>query len=396
MTKVFILLVGLSYLFGQVARVQLGNIGVNFLDVAVAVTVFLWMISQLVRKDRLFEFTKIPTLFAVFIGIGLLSLLVFSSHLTLQQVGIATLYPLRLLFYSMLYFPVKQLTEKNSEFALKTLFFVGAGIVGIGYLQYFFYPYLRNLYYLGWDDHLYRMFSVFFDPNFASAFFIVFLLFCIDIYLRHKIFHRFLVLGVSLATMMAIFLTYSRTGFIMLIIGLGVYFLLFLSKRKALIALGVSFVLFVALANTKIEGLNPFRTASSAARIESAQHAVQIFQRNPIMGVGFNAYRYAQTQLGFREENPAVPSHADAGTDNSYLFVLATSGIVGGGIFLLLLWQILRSMKERADSNDFPARGLFAGSISMLAGSLFLNILFYPMLILWVVVLSGLIRSKKP
>ena len=62
----------------------------------------------------------------------------------------------------------------------------GSLIVLLGFIQLMFYPALRNLYYLGWDEHLYRMFSTFLDPNFAGAFFVLFTLFVIDMSLRYK------------------------------------------------------------------------------------------------------------------------------------------------------------------------------------------------------------------
>ena len=49
------------------------------------------------------------------------------------------------------------------------LLFSGLVIVGLGFVQYFFYLGLRNLYYLGWDEHLSFIFQLL-DPNFAGAF----------------------------------------------------------------------------------------------------------------------------------------------------------------------------------------------------------------------------------
>lgn len=389
------LLLGAGFILGQVARIQIGNVGFTPLDLFLGFTVVSWFGYRLIKRKETIIFGPAIKLYLVFILVGTLSLIMYAANLNLNQLGTAFLYTVRLLIYSGLYFPVRSLDQKDRQFVLGMLSIVGGGVVALGYIQYFFYPYLRNLYYLGWDDHLYRMFSVFLDPNFAGAFFVLFLLFLLDRFLnKNAVKSQVLTAILAFGTLLAIYLTYSRTGFIMLLVGLGVYLLSFTSRKIAIGVLIGCLVVFTLLANTKIEGLNPFRTASSEARIESAQHAFQIFQKYPLFGVGFNAYRYAQVQMGFREELPQIQSHADASTDVSVLFVLATTGITGGAVFIAFWLDILKKVKFLATKRYYPARSLLAGLLSLMVGSLFINLLFYPMIIVWVVVQGGLIQRK--
>ncbi|HVZ58503.1 MAG TPA: O-antigen ligase family protein, partial [Patescibacteria group bacterium] len=315
--------------------------------------------------------------------------------LTFTEFVTAAMYPVRFVVYLSLYFQAKELSSYNRRFAIVAMVGVGTMVTLLGFVQLIFYPALRNLYYLGWDEHLYRMFSVFLDPNFASAFFVIFLLFILDNLLRLKnLFLRLCLGGSGFLAALAVFLTYSRTGFIMLLFGLGTYLLLYVRARTALVTLGLCFVVLLLVSNTRIEGLNPLRVASTEARLQSAQHAVAIFGKFPVLGVGFNAFRYAQVKMGYRSLDTQFVNHADAGTDNSYLFVLATTGIIGFGIVMTFWIICYKKLFLQARNTIFPARGLVSGITALLVGTLFLNIMFYPMIVMWLCLEAGLIRNN--
>jgi O-antigen ligase len=86
-------------------------------------------------------------------------------------------------------------------------------------------------------------------------------------------------------------------------------------------------------------------------------------------------------------------SHADSGTDNSYLFILATTGIVG----LIVYIGFLRSLFHMSWNVYKEKRSIFAivfiaSLSSVLIDSLFINSLFYPFIIVWLWMLVGLIN----
>ena len=116
------------------------------------------------------------------------------------------------------------------------------------------------------------------------------------------------------------------------------------------------------------EGVKLERTYSVWARAESWKTAWNIFSQNPILGVGFNTYRYAQ--------GASADSHAGAGVDSSLLLVLATTGIVGFVIYLKYL-KYLWKLGE----NDLV---LSASLVALFVHSLFLNSQFYPHVMLWI------------
>lgn len=148
-------------------------------------------------------------------------------------------------------------------------------------------------------------------------------------------------------------------------------------------------VVFIALSISSryfnIENINLFRIASSEARIDSAKNALTIIKSNLLTGVGFNSYRYAQIRYGIRKEQSAgTISHADAGTDNSFLFVLATTGFVGLILYLFMWFKIFKIASALAIVSIF---GVFIDS-------LFINSLFYPFVMLWLWIILALKKNN--
>jgi len=167
------------------------------------------------------------------------------------------------------------------------------------------------------------------------------------------------------------------------------------------------------------EGVKLLRTASLISRSEYLNNAIIIFIDHPVLGVGFNSYRYAQHRYGFIDDISLKTSHAGSGTDNSFLFVLATTGIIGFTVYLYMWFKILknayynkRHSGERSDSR-ISKRGwrfwtsqndaslfqktisvvILASSIGIFVNAFFINSLFYPSIMLWMWVLIGLLDN---
>jgi O-antigen ligase len=277
------------------------------------------------------------------------------------------------------------------------LLFSGFVTVFIGYVQYFYYPSLKNLFYLGWDEHLYRMFSTFLDPNFAGAFFAIFfifsLCFLLSSYKTNNYSKFFVTLSVSVITLGAVYLTYSRSALLILVISTFAYLYL-VKRRKILLFLTLIFFLLIFLSpkSFQTEGTNLLRVTSSEARLTSINQAVSIFQSSPVFGIGFNAYRYAQNKRGL-SNNIWQITHSGAGTDNSFLFVAATTGIIGLISYIYLIYKILLLAKINIAKNKY-APVLFSITLGLIVNSFFINSLFYTFLLEWVFLLAALTESS--
>jgi hypothetical protein len=314
-----------------------------------------------------------------FLIVGVISLIFNKVIYSDINFWVSVLYPLRYLFYlSLLFLPSSIFKTPKIK---KLFYFSGGAVLTLGFLQFFLYDNLANLYYLGWDIHLYRMFSTFLDPNFVGVFYVLFLFFVLsNIFKTEKFKDSYLSLIFSFFTFVGIYLTYSRTALVSFAVGVLSLGLLYKKYKLLILVLVLVSVFVLSFSDTHIEGLNPFRTASSGERIESAQNAVKILKKNPVFGVGFNSYRYAQTRFGFRTPNDLIPSNADAGTDNSFLFVLATTGILGFIFFILSYISILKTLFLEKTVLSYM---IFCSFFALLAGSMFLNCLFYTPILTW-------------
>ena len=368
----------------EIARVQLHTtLGFTLLDGAIACTALFHIFQIIFHKAKIVKSELlVPILF--FIGAMLLSLLMNAWWLTMDQVSIASLYIVRWVLYGVVG-GFLLAYSKNSKSTMKRAMLISGGMVVIlGFVQYLFYKNLANLYYLGRDDHLYRLFSTFLDPNFAGVFLVLFFIFLLSaIWGRKLTLERNILLHYSLIflTSISIFLTYSRSAYIMFLVGVVVF--LILKKKYLYIGVAVvGLILAVMLfSNTAIEGLNPFRTASSNARIESLQNALGIIKDQPLFGVGFNAYRYAQIRYGYRVEETPFPSLSDAGTDNSFVFITATAGILGLVTFLFFLYTLLKRVLKSVSTVENTA--FFVSLLALCVGSFFINALFYMPIVFW-------------
>lgn len=401
------------------------DVPIKPLDISIALTVLVYIFVCV--RNKKFPNTTINKPVALFGVIGILSLLVNYSSFTPIQIFSSALYLVRWFAYLAIYFIIIEFDSEFKKKILKILFVDGLIILLAGFIQYFLYPNLRNLYYLGWDEHNYRMFSTFLDPNFAGAFFLLFLIFLLgllrnELYICHsgkrgtsasrisKSFMisaesdsgqaRMTIKGISLLFLLginltSIFLTYSRSAILMLISSSIVYLVL-ISKKKFIVILPIILLaaFFVLMPTFNKENTNLFRKTSSFARIDSYVNAVKIIKDHPFFGVGFNTYRYAQISYGFKSQNTKYQNHADAGVDNSFLFVWATMGIFGLGAYLYLWKKLIeKNYVLFLEKSNIFSLIFIAGAIGLFVDSFFINSLFYSPIMFWIWTLAGLAES---
>lgn len=381
----------LLFPLGEVVTITFGQgIRINPLDVGAFFITFVGLFYWLLHKKTI---PKLFIWFGVFLLTCIISLLVNSFKLRINELTIAILYFFRFIMYAGSVVTVWMLPNKKKLNILIILFGSGCLLLFFGYIQYFFFPSLRGLTYEGWDPHLYRMFGTFLDPNFFGSFLVLFILlslYLLGLWKKYKV----VLTIITFLAVIGLFLTFSRSAYIAL--GVGIVTFLFCKgyKRKIAQSLGVLLViglLVVFLLARQSEGTNLLRTASTAARFNNLFRAGKIIQDYPIFGVGFNAYKYAQHTEGFIGGMGWEDSHSSNGVNNSYLFVWATTGIIGLIAYVLFLWKIyMYSLQEK----QYGAL-VFASFAAISINSLFENSLFYSFILLWLFVLCGLIVNNE-
>lgn len=347
------------------------------------------------KKRRELFFKNIYLLCFLFIGlVGL-----FFSLSTIKDLIFSVGYLGRLILYLMLAMPIFIFTKKMLFSVLKIAFLASVLFAVFGYAQYIYYPDLANLFYFGWDRHLYRLFSTFLDPNFAGSYLVFSYITSLGmIHLFWKKHAKRNLLLITLIFLPAILLTYSRTAYIMLVVSGGL-FLYFFQRKLVIFSFLLFFVLVMFLPkNFGGEGVNLLRTSSIISRLEANEFALSVFIQNPIIGVGFNGLRNAYLTDGSLSVS-GIASHSASGVPNSFLYILATTGVVGFGmllVYVLQVFTILMSGFKRESEYFMLNLSIFAAFIGLLVASLFENIIFYsPIFISLVILVAVTVRLSQ-
>lgn len=401
----------LVFPLGEILRIPLFSSVYVYLTDIVLLIISVFMVREMIRSHKNpLRLTLFKPLY-VFIGWAFITLLLNIFYLSLVDLMVSFLYLVRLILYSNLLFVFHFIRKQSSRNYIIALAIAGFWFVLFGFAQYLLYPNLKNLYYLGWDDHLNRMFSTTFDPNFSGALFVLILILFVSVIsetlfewnsqvslnvLLDRVFRKRMIaflaaVGIVLS-FVAVFLTYSRNSYFMLLVTLLSYFLL-RKKRAFIIVIVILIVLGIILVPKNVggEGVYLARTVSIFNRFEGFQNALTIFKDSPVWGVGFNAYRYAQVRYGFLNTN-IYETHSGAGVSNSFLFLLATTGVVGLILFLHFWYRVVRYILEKKREgtiSSYYASVVIASVIGIFIHSMFENTLFYPFVMIWIFTLIG-------
>ncbi|MBI2617028.1 O-antigen ligase family protein [Candidatus Gottesmanbacteria bacterium] len=369
-------------LLGPFGVLPLGieNVNVYLSDIFVGILTLSWVFRwkeflALIWKNQFIQ------LFFLFVAIAFVSNIVTPLRLNSIERSISFLYLARFVGYFSIFLTFQRFTKTlaDSSFVSHRFAQVGLFISIIGWLQYFLYPDLRNLFYLGWDPHYKRIFATYFDPNYLG----LLLVFSLILYLFEKR-SSFLFFIKPAIIFVTLLFTYSRSSYATLLAVLGYYAI---SMKKYLYVFGAIILLggsIVLLPRPGGEGVKLERLFSLYQRIENWRLGLLIFSEHPIMGVGFNTIRYAK-QMYVVSEGDYRTNHSGAGLDNSFLFVAATTGIIGFGVFLILLWQLFFSVHRIARLT----------LVAVIVHSMFVNSLFFPWIMMWVWSICGANWKRK-
>lgn len=386
--------------FGQFIRLPLPflppEVRVYATDILVGLIGVIWLFSlaggRLARLRLRKEFFVFPTA-------SLFSLLLAVGGLEPKEILVSSLYLIRLVSYFLFVGAVWDLvrTKEEQSLILNSLVCVGCAISVFGLVQYVIYPDLRVLLTFGWDEHLNRIVGTFLDPNFTSII-LVFTLILLSSRVLHlrgvhwvqRVSPRRWAWALILVIFSALLLTYSRSGYLAFVAGMGALSYLARSPKIFLLSSAAILMGIFLLPKQTSEGTKLERTTSAILRIENLKEGVGIFREHPVFGVGFNTLRYTRPSLA---EEKYGPSHAAAGIDNSFLFVLVTTGIVGFAAFINLAAVIVK------ESLSFLNRGrviIIPTFAALFVHAMFVNSLFYPWALGWLaLLLAGTLRAVK-
>lgn len=384
-TILFLLL--LCFPLGVLTRlptVNNSNIHIYFQDILIFFLAIFILVRKFVHKQK-FSLPPLTKNFLFFIFTAVFSLIFNFYQLESKEIFVSSFYLLRWVFYTLVYFAAFNAFKYKNEHEriFKILILAGSLSAFFGILQYFLYPNLRNLSYLGWDPHEYRIFGTFLDAGFMGIILVLNLVLITWMWFKGKVFvKKYFLEFLWFLSYVALILTYSRSSYLSFIVSTILFSYIFKNFKFLIFIIAIFVFSIIFLPRPSGEGVKLERTSTINARFDNYFETANVIRKNYLFGVGFNAYRYQ------REDNHSSNNvNSGAGADSSLLFVWATTGIFGL-ILYLHLW-----FKSVFIKQSYQKLILLTVS-TVIIHSLFLNTLFYPWIMFWIYLLWGISHSS--
>jgi hypothetical protein len=331
---------------------------------------------------------KVPTLGWVclsWVGGGLLF-----SLFTATPSALPFLYLARILLYVTaavtLHQDLQQHRLSNTTFWFGLFSFFGL-LIYFGILQYLLLPDTTFLFFLGWDDHYYRMISTLLDPGFTG------IVYCLGYVLTtvwlvqnnnhsaknttpFSYFSANTIKALAGALVLGTLLTYSRASYVALLVSFVLIAFSTWKKYKIIFWKNLFFaVIFIAtipfLPRPGGEGVKLERTSTITARTQSIETALQTMNtpHEFVIGQGLFVQPTPDTSQYSQSLNHAKQP------DNWMILILTGTGGVGTVLILLVLAQ---SLYASYNAKNY----IWIGILTVLAHGLFNASITYPFVLL--------------
>lgn len=398
----------LSPVTGELWRIQIAGQGLLPSDLIIPPLFILWGLDKL-KNDRKLRLGKIGRAVVLFLFV-ILAVNVFNLlRFDLSQMVTGFVYLGRFAMYVLVAIIGFDLLSRDpsgrfKKLVLTTMMISFFLLIVLGFLQLHFFPSFLELgmQNKGWDPHIGRLLSTWFDPNFMGGFFAFMLPVSLGLSLyfyRHKSWKQAILFGaLSFLGLMALYFTYSRSSYLALMVGLGLF--TFFKSRRLLVLFVLFLVIGFSLSSrvqqrtvdawesarslVGIEDQKPL-DPTSQFRVDSWNFALGIIKDYPVFGAGYG--RYAD-EFYERSRGP-MQDHSSSGSDSSLLTLWAQAGILG---LLSYLWIFfvafaisLKPIWKKDALESYLQLGLLCGLFALLAHSFFVNSLLFAhmMVFLW-------------
>ncbi len=390
---------------GLLLRIPVGGAGILATDIILPVFALVWLFHKFIIS-RFFPKNSFIVPGFIFLAIALVSLLIGMVELSLMEKLLSGAHVIR--FFSLLIFgwSATDLFRDNQEQFFRRLFWIGAVIIGLGVVQFYLVPDISQWSTEGgWDPHIGRLLGTWLDPNFMAGFLGFFLpLVIAKWYDSDNKKEKFFLALLVIVTCGALFLTFSRSGYLASALGLFVFFIF---KDPKVILLGIVIVAIGIGTNeraqkriTELSGtvasivLNETDEVDPTAslRIQSWSRSLELWKKYPVQGLGYNTYRYRAAQEGIVDEN----YFSAGGSDSSHLTILVTTGVLG---LLVFLWWFLKigviNFLRFLRTRNALFLGFVAGWCALFIHGFFVNSLLFPFILMPFLTVAGVLETIK-
>jgi len=390
---------------GLLIRIPFAGGGILITDILIPLFSGIWLIKKIITNDK---FPKnsffLPGL--VFAFIALISFILNAHTLEFKEQVLSFSYLIRFVSTLILGVAATELFQKDRKKFFHKLFLISGFTILLGFLQFYLFPSLSNISTEGgFDPHTGRLLGTWMDPNYLGGFlaFIIPILFAQtykDISKRKIARHAL----IALFFVFAIFLTFSRSAYLAVASGL---FLFFLFRDRKIIIIGIFIIALGITINERAQKrVTEFAGTvksiifqdtdeidpTANLRIQNWRKSYELFEKNKLVGIGFNTYRFKAAEEGIIDEN----FFSAGGADSTPLTILVTSGILGFLSFTYFCIKILfKSLKRYLLTKDEIYLGFCGGFLAMLVHSLFVNSFMFPLIFLPIMAVAGVLENRK-
>jgi len=417
MKKLIYLLFGLLLLApvtGELWRLPVA--GFEFLpsDLLIPPLFVLWGVDK-IKNDRKIRLGKVGKMVILFLFVLTITYLINLFRFDVKQMIIAFSYLGRFGMYLILAPMVFDLLERDKKHRFRDILLGGMTISMLliclfGFLQLKFFPSFLELglYLEGWDPHIGRLLSTWFDPNFIGGYlaFMLGLTIALGLYFRHKENKKWFLIfaGLSAIGLIALYLTFSRSGYLAMIMTLGLL-ALFRSRKLLIAGIVIVFLAFTFSPRVQERSLEAWDSGKALIGLDSQQpldptaelrvwswrFAWEMIEDHPWIGVGYSRYAYEINERG----HGLLSDHASGGSDSSLLTIWATSGVFGLLSYLAIGFVGavvgIRRMFRKNDFKSYLNAGLVAGFGGLMIHSVFVNSLLFPLMMVYLLIGLGLL-----
>ena len=372
-------LVSASFLF-EATRLEDGSIAVTEIVIAAVAIRVLWSEGPLKLLKKAFPPVLQDSLLLALLGLILLSVAWVAAGHGENAAALKSL--ARYVEYAVAYVCFSRLVSTPEELKELEFFLVLAAAVlaVVGIYQHLIGPLASGESFpwgadvtLNADLSSFRVYSVFSNPIFLSAFCGFFVPFTLDRAMSDKFPNRFTYIICCFLITIALLLTSSRTG--MLGAAVGLFVLAGRNIRKIVVVAIVATVVVSLFSTNWLEDrLLQTGTAgdlTAAIRVLKYYRTAIVIGQNPVMGIGTGEY---QTYF-LSEIAPDLPKegYGELTAENTFLQIGAELGIPGLIVSLALAITILLLSYRMARLRIVGGRGLFAGICAFWVSSLFVS-----------------------
>lgn len=373
-------------------------ISVAIIETCVGISIFFFLVKKISEKK--FPVNKLN----LFLLIYFIALLLSAYSSTYLQVSMRTIFA-KILHYVAFYFVISD-RRFNAKTLNKVITVISLSLLLVcinGFQQYFtHFDFIRHQKW-PWDKISGRITSCFTTPNGFGAYLVIFLpvIFSSWLFLKEKVYKIYFLIVFNLGVI-CLLLTGTRSSLLAFVASFLALFVYNYSKKEKFYLMILTFLIFFILAfflvptfkNLILGGLNLHDTSSIDRKL-LWQMSFNMLKSAPIFGVGIGTF-----MQNFSKYNLFGAAKQVCYAHNSYLQIIAESGIFGFCSFLLLILAMVYNcsklvFKKCVVDYSYLEVGFVASFIAFLINAFFDNH-FYSLtfaLLFWF--LTGVIISMS-